>query len=203
MPDTVPVTDSGFSDEAKRRRRRTPPPATQPAYRAPTSPTPAYPTPTPTPAPTPRRHRRRLSAGFLFFLVVILGLLAFAGWAWAGRTYTADLDAYDALGVAITEMDRSITPLEHSEVPPCRDSAEGVITRTYPPSTGPQAAEVIGYLEQKGWTETPAGAPDIAHLTKVEAGHLLTIDVAAPTRTQLVSSLTGRSPASSLACLVR
>ncbi len=135
--------------------------------------------------------------------MVILGLLAFAGWAWAGRTYGGDLDAYDALGTTITEMDRSITPLEHSEIPPCRDSAEGVITRTYPPSTGPQAAEVIGYLTQKGWTESPDSAPVIAHLTKLEAGHLLTIDVAAPSRTQLVSSLTGRSPASSLACLVR
>jgi hypothetical protein len=134
--------------------------------------------------------------------VVILGLVAFAGWAWTGRTYTDDLVAYDTLGETISEMDRSIPSLGHSEIPPCRDSAEGVVTRTYPPSTGPQAAEVIGYLVQKGWTDHTADPPLVAHLTSLEGGHLLSIDIAAPSRSQLVSSLTGRSPASSLACLV-
>ena len=202
MSHTVSVTDSGFSDQGRRRRKRTPPPDTQTGYPTPAGAPPAYPSVTPPPAPRPPPRRRRPSAGFVFFLVAILGLVAFAGWAWAGRTYTDDLVAYDALGAAITEMDRSITPLGHSEIPPCRDSAEGLVTRTYPPSTGPQAAELIGYLVQKGWTENPADPPLVAHLTKLEGGHLLTIDVAAPTRTQLVSALTGRSPASSLACLV-
>ena len=159
--------------------------------------------PSPSSAPTGRvaRSRRRPSAAFVFFLVVVLGLVAFALWAWAARAYTDDLVAYDALGATITEMDRNLTPLGHSEIPPCRDSAEGTITRTYPPSTGPQAAEVIGYLTQKGWTESPAAAPVIAHLTRMEGDHELTIDIVAPSRTMLITSLTGHSPASTLACL--
>ena len=133
----------------------------------------------------------------------MLGLLGFAGWAWAGRAYTDDLVAYDTLGETITEMDRSITPLGHSEIPPCRDSSEGLITRTYPNSTGPQAAEVIGYLVQKGWTENAGTPPVIAHLTKLAGSHELTIDIVAQSRSMLATSLSGHSPASSLACLIR
>jgi hypothetical protein len=40
-------------------------------------------------------------------------------------------------------------------------------------------------------------------LTKMEGDHVLTIDIEAPSRTQLVTSLTGHSPASTLACLIR
>jgi hypothetical protein len=174
---TVPVTDSGFSEEARRRARQPRPPATKNGR----------------PSPT-----------FVFFLVVVVGLLAFAGWAWAGRAHTDDLLAYDALETTITVMDRSIPPIEHSEVPPCRDSSQGVITRSYPQSTGPQAAEIVGYLLQKGWNESSATTPPVvATLTKVETGHQLTIDIVAPSRNQLVTSLTGRSPASALACLIR
>jgi len=187
MPHTVPVTDSGFTDEARRRASGTRPPASRTARR-----------------PAGASHRaHRPSAAFVFFSVVVVGLVAFALWAWSGRAYTDDLVAYDALGATITEMDRSITPLGHGEIPPCRDSAEGVVTRTYPPSTGPQAAEVVGYLVQKGWTETTADAPVVAHLTRLEGDHELTIDIVAPSRNQLVTSLTGRSPASALACLIR
>jgi hypothetical protein len=136
------------------------------------------------------------------FLVVVVGLVAFAVWAWSGRAYTDDLVAYDALGGTITDMDRNLPPLGHSEIPPCRDSAEGIITRTYPPSTGPQAEVIVGYLTAKGWTETPADAPVVARMTKMAGGHELTIDIVAPSRDQLVTSLTGHSPASSIACLV-
>ena len=178
---TVPVTDSGFSEDARGRSSRAPAATRQ----------------------TPAQGPRRPSAAFSFFAVVVVGLVGFAAWAWAGRVHTDDLVAYDTLGATITEMDRSLTPLGHSEIPPCRDSAEGVITRTYPPSTGPQAAVVLGYLLEKGWTEGTATAPVLAHLTKVEGDHELTIDIIAPSPNQLVESLTGHSAVSSLACLLR
>jgi hypothetical protein len=137
------------------------------------------------------------------FSVVIVGLVAFGVWAWSGRLHADDLAAWGSLRQTITELDRGIVPLGHSEIPPCRDSADGVITRTYPPSTGPQADEVAGFLVQKGWSESPATAPAIVHLTSTAAGHELTIELVGPARNQLVAELTAHSPASALGCLGR
>ena len=181
---TDPVSDSGFVDEADAGRERTPRP--RPVDRR-------------SGVSGPRRWRPRpVAVGFVVLLVALIG---FAVWAWAGRVHVDDVAAYTLLGSQVEELDRSMTPLGHSEIPPCRDSADGRITRTYPPSTGPQAAEVVGYLTQKGWAESTATPPAVAHLTRVEAGHELTIDIAATSLGQLVDSLTAHSPASAFGCL--
>lgn len=179
---TVPVSDSGFVDEAPTGR--------------------GVPTSGPDAAPTARSRRRPGPAG-IGFIVLVVALLAFGFWAWSSRVHTDDVAAYESLAREVEELDRSMVPLGHSELPPCRESIDGRITRTYPPSTGPQAAELVGYLEQKGWTQGSAVPPVVGHLTRVENGHVLTVDVAAGALNQLVASLTASSPGSSLGCLGR
>jgi hypothetical protein len=179
------MSDSGFVDEAEAGRGRTQRPR---------------PVDSGSGVSGGRRQRRRSPVG-IAFVVLLAALVGFTLWAWAGRVHVDDVAAYTALRSQIEELDRSLTPLGHSEIPPCRDSADGVVTRTYPPSTGPQAAEVVGFLTQKGWTESPATVPVIAHLTRVEAGHELTIDLAASSLNQLVDSLTAHSPASAFGCV--
>lgn len=137
----------------------------------------------------------------MLFALVVVALLAFAGWAWTSRVHADDLAAWDALGKEIEEMDRSLTPLGHSEIPPCRDEPAGTITRTYPPSSGPAAEELVGYLLQKGWTELPSTPPSTALLTRTVTGHVQTIDVVAPSRNQLVELLTAQTPGSAIGCL--
>ncbi|KJK11643.1 hypothetical protein UB45_12785 [Terrabacter sp. 28] len=100
-------------------------------------------------------------------------------------------------------LDRTLTPLGHSEIPPCRDSTEGRVTRTYPPSTGPQATELVAALTQQGWTQAPATPPAYARLTRTLAGHEASVDVAATDGVSLVDSLTATSPASAFGCLLR
>jgi hypothetical protein len=150
-----------------------------------------------------RRPPRRPSGGLLAFLVLLVGLLGFTGYAWSTRLHADDVAAYVALAHEIEVLDRSETPLGHSEIPPCRDSADGRVTRTYPASIGPQAAELVGFLTQKGWTAQPAAPPTFAHLTKTEAGRLLTIDVVARSESALVDALVAHSPASGFGCLWR
>lgn len=135
--------------------------------------------------------------------MLVVGLLAFGGWAWASRVHADDVAAYDALLHDVEELDRTMTPLGHSEIPPCREAVDGTVTRSYPPSTGPQAAELVGYLEQKGWAREAAGPPVYAHLPRTAAGHPLTIDVLAASDTALVGALSARSSASSFGCLLR
>ena len=188
MSHTVPVTDSGFTDEAPGRPARG---RSRVAGRS--GDTPARP-----------RRSRRPSAALLGFLVLVLGLVGFAGWAWSSRVHADDVAAFTALAGEIEVLDRSLIPLGHSAIPPCRDSADGRVTRTYPPSTGPQAAELVGYLTQKGWTQDPATAPPtLAHLTRTESGRLLTIDVVARSESSLVESLVAHSTASAFGCLGR
>lgn len=184
---TVPVTDSGFTDEAPGRPART-----RSRVEGPAGDTPARP-----------RGSRRPSAALLAFLVLVLGLVGFAGWAWSSRLHADDLAAYTALANEIEVLDRSETPLGHSAIPPCRDSADGRVTRTYPASIGPQAAELVGFLTQKGWTAQPAAPPTFSHLTRTESGHLLTIDVVARSESALVEALVAHSPASGFGCLWR
>lgn len=182
---TVPVTDSGFADEAPGRPARA---RSRAAGRA---------------GDTTARRSRRPSAALIAFLLLVLGLVGFAGWAWSSRLHADDLAAYTALAGEIEVLDRSLTPLGHSAIPPCRDSADGRVTRTYPASTGPQAAELVGYLTQKGWTRGQAAPPALAHLTRTESEHLLTIDVVARSESSLVESLVAHSPASAFGCLGR
>ena len=182
VSETVPVSDSGFVDDAPTGRD--------------------VPTGVPERTPTARRRRRPGPAGTAF-VVLLVGLLAFGGWAWSARVHADDVAAYESLAREIEELDRNVTPLGHGEAPPCRQADDGRITRTYPPSTGPQAAELVGYLEQKGWTQGTAVPPAVAHLSREENGHLLTIDVVAGALNQLVGSLTASSPGSGLGCLGR
>lgn len=137
------------------------------------------------------------------FVVLVVGLVAFGAWAWSGRVHADDVAAYETLVRQVELLDHTMTPLGHSEIPPCREAIDGTVTRGYPQSTGPQAAELVGYLEQTGWAQQKSGLPVYAHLTQTAEGHLLTIDVLAPSDTSLVGSLTARSAASSFGCLLR
>jgi hypothetical protein len=136
------------------------------------------------------------------FVVVLVGILAFIAWAWSGRLHSDDVAAWKAVAQEVEVLDRSMTPLGHSEVAPCRDDADGRVTRTYPPSTGPQAAELVGYLTQKGWTQTAATPPAYARFTRTLAGHEVAIDIAARDGASLVDSLTATTPASAFGCLL-
>ena len=81
------------------------------------------------------------------------------------------------------------------------------MTRAYPPSTGPQAAAVIGYLTQVGWSarsSSGTGQPAVlARLTKDIDGRELTIVVSGPGLDSLVGSVAGRSPGSTIGCVGR
>ena len=138
----------------------------------------------------------------------LLALVLFGLWAWSVRTHADDVAAWDSLETTFEEMDRSLTPLGHSEAPPCEDEQDGIVTRTYPPSTGPQAAAVIGYLTQLGWSQQNASdaADDpsvLARVTKDSGGRELTIIVSGPGLDRLVGSVSGRSAGSTVGCLGR
>ncbi len=147
-----------------------------------------------------RRRAWRLGG---FFTTVVLALLVFGGWAWTSRAHADDLAAFEALGAEIDIMDRSLTPQRHSEIPPCRDREAGTVTRTYPDTDGPAAAELVGYLLQKGWQEIGPTAPAVAALTKTVAGHELSVSIVATSRSSLPLSLTATSAASGIGCLLR
>jgi hypothetical protein len=174
------VSDSGFVDEAARPGRDRPPPVGGAASDGP---------------------GRRLYVVLL--TVVIAGMLGFAAWGWTGRAHSDDLAAWNELTRLVEEMDRSLPPLRHSEVPPCRQGDGGTITRGYPPSTGPQADELIGFLQGQGWHPAPPTPPALARLTRPVGDRLLTVDVEAPGRSQLVGLVTARSPGSAVGCLGR
>ena len=142
----------------------------------------------------------------------VLALAFFGVWAWSVRSHADDLAAWDTLETTFVVMDRSLTPLGHSEAPPCEDEQDGSVTRTYPPSTGPQAAAVIGYLTQLGWSQqsatdstdsTDGDTAVLARLTKDSGGRDLTITVSGPGLNRLVGSVAGRSPGSMVGCLGR
>ena len=181
MTHTVRVSDSGFVDEA----------------------TPGRPEPPQPPGLDAGRRRRRPTAVGIAFAVLVVGLLAFGAVAWAGRLHADDVAAYEALADEIDVMGRSLPSLGHGEIPPCRDTDGGHVTRTYPPSTGPQAAEIVGYLVQNGWRQGDATRPAVAHLTRESNGRELTVDLVAPSLSSLVESLTAQSPASAIGCLGR
>lgn len=187
---TVPVSDSGFVDEVPGDR--------EPARRAAPDRAPGAPE---TPQPEPARRRRPIAAAA--FVVVVLALLAFGLYAWSARVHADDEAAYASLVDEIDVMDRTLVPLGHGEVPPCRDPGDGLVTRTYPPSTGPQAAELIGYLTQNGWTRQVPTSPVLARLARTQSGRTVTIDVSAESDSSLVESITAHSPASSFGCLLR
>lgn len=190
MSHTVPVSDSGFVDEA--------PSGREPARQAAPDQVPA-----PSPAQEPEGRRRRPTVAGLLFGLLVLGLVGFGLWAWSSRVHSDDVAAYRELVAQIDVMDRTLMPLGHGEMPPCREAGDGVVTRTYPESTGPQAAEMIGFLTGNGWTRQTSASPALAHLERTVDGRILTIDVAAPSENALVESLTAHSPASSFGCLLR
>lgn len=148
-----------------------------------------------------RTRPRSGRAGVVVFTAVVVGLVGFAAWGWLGRLHADDIAAWDALTAQVAELDRSYTPLGHSEIRPCRDEPGGTITREYPDSTGPQAAEIIGYLVEQGWVQQPDPAPPVlARLTR-RTDPVLTIEVTGPGLNQLAGTLTARSPGSALGCL--
>lgn len=203
MFQTDAVSDSGFVDEAPGGREpargsapdRVPPGSSGPSSEPPGS--------TPDAAPRGTRGRRRPTIAGAVFAVVVLALAAFGLYAWSARVHADDVAAYSELVSEIEVMDRTLTPQGHGEMPPCREAGDGVVTRTYPESTGPQAAELIGFLTGNGWTRQTSASPALAHLVRSVSGHTLTIDVAAPSENALVESLTAHSPASSFGCLLR
>ncbi len=160
------------------------------------------------PGPDPNRgagqggRRRALRLGG-FFTTVVLALLVFGVWAWTARAHADDLAAFEALSAEIAVMDRSLTPQRHSEIPPCRDRETGVVTRTYPDTDGPAAAEIVGYLQQQGWQEVDPTPPAVVALTKTVAGHELSVSIVATSRSALPLSLTATSTASGIGCLLR
>jgi hypothetical protein len=173
------VTDSGFIDEAPPGHRRT--------------------------GDGPRARRRPGAPGVVL-TVAVLALLAFAGWAWSGRVHADDLDAYAVLAEEIEVMDRTLPPLAHSEAEPCADatgSSDGVITRSYPPSNGPAASEVVDYLTKQGWAGSTPTPPAVARLSRVAGGRTLMVDVEAPSLDDRVTALTARSPGSAGGCVLR
>ncbi|TQM57526.1 hypothetical protein [Humibacillus xanthopallidus] len=161
--------------------------------------------------------RRRPTMAGIAVTVGVLALLGLLLWAWVARSHADDLAAWDTLETTFEVMDRSLTPLGHGESPPCHTEPDGVVTRTYPPSTGPQAAAVIGYLTQLGWTvqngsgaqpSATGSAPSdaaavLAVLTKSSGGRDLTVVVSGPSLDRLVGPVTGRSPGSTIGCLGR
>ncbi|OFE15338.1 hypothetical protein BA895_06315 [Humibacillus sp. DSM 29435] len=172
----MPVSSSGFVDEA--------------------------------PGPDPNRGvgqggRRRAWRLGGFFVTVLLALLVFGGWAWTSRAHADDLVAFEALSAGIDIMDRSLTPQRHSEIPPCRDREAGLVTRTYPDTDGPAAAEIVGYLLQHGWQEVDPTPPALGALTKTVAGHELSVSIIATSRSALPLSLTASSAASTVGCFLR
>ena len=183
MSHTVPVSDSGFVDETRADRSR--PERTSPTGR-----------------PSPRGARTAGRPVAVAFVVLLVGLLAFLAWAWSGRLHSDDLAAWQAAADEVEVLDRYVMPLGHSEIAPCRDTTEGRITRTYPPSTGPQATELVDTLTQQGWAQTVATPPAYARLTRTLVGHEVSIDVAARDGASLVDSLTATSPASAFGCLL-
>ena len=192
----MPVSDSGFVDEAPKRAR--------PRQGAPTpGGGPVAPEPPQPPGTNGPRGTRRPGPAATVFVVLLLVFVGLAGWAWTSRVHADDVAAFTALGRDVTEMDRLLTPQGHGEAPPCRDSDDGVVTRTYPPSTGPAAAQMVGYLQQSGWFSSAPTPPAVAHLTRTVQGHVQTIDLVAPSLDQLVTTLTARSAASAFGCLGR
>jgi len=153
--------------------------------------------------PAGRRARHRPSPAGAGFAVLVLALFIFGGWAWSARAHADDVAAYEALAEQVEEMDRSLTQLGHSEIPPCRKATEGRITRSYPATTGPQAGEVVGYLEPLGWTREIAVPPTVARLSRQVNGHDLTIDIMGGSLSQLPESLVAQSSASRIGCLGR
>ncbi|MFM6847982.1 MAG: hypothetical protein ACKOVB_02640 [Terrabacter sp.] len=177
------MSDSGFADEARADRAK--PARTGPADR-----------------PSPSGPRRGTRAFAIAFVVLLVGLLAFLAVALSARLHSDDVAAWQAAADEVEVLDRDLTPLGHSEIAPCRDTTEGRVTRTYPPSTGPQATELVDALTQQGWTQTPATPPAYARLTRTLVGHEVSVVVAARDGASLVDSLTATSPASAFGCLL-
>lgn len=156
----------------------------------------------------PRRWgRRRPTVAGIAFTIGVLALVVFGLWAWVARSHADDLAAWHSLETTFEVMDRSFTPLGHGESPPCHTEPDGLVTRAYPPSTGPQAAAVIGYLTQLGWAaQSSSGTgqpPVLARLTKDSDGRELTIVVSGPGLDSLVGSVAGRSPGTTIGCVGR
>lgn len=148
-----------------------------------------------------RRGRRRAFRLGGFFVVAVLVLLSFGGWAWTSRAHADDLAAFEALRADAEVMDRSLTPHRFSEIPPCRDREEGLVTRTYSEADGPAPEEIVAYLQEKGWQELEPTPPALVTMATTVAGHALLVTVVATSNSTL--SLTASSAASTVGCFLR
>ncbi|WP_344254561.1 hypothetical protein [Terrabacter carboxydivorans] len=191
------MSDSGFVDEAPSGGGRPSRPGRVPRH------TDRHAEPSAPPEPAARARRRpRPGFGTAGFVALVVGLLAFGAWAWSSRVHAGDVAAYESLAREVELLDRNLTPLGHSEVPPCREAPDGAVTRSYPPSTGPDAEQLVTYLVQAGWVRQDSDLPVYAHLTRTVGDHVLTADVLVPSDTSFVGSLSARSPGSSFGCLL-
>ncbi len=172
-----------------------------------------------------RRQRSRRRSRLVGAVVTVLALAAVAGGLWlvGNRQHVDDVAAYKQLAGDVELVDRGLFYLQHSEVPPCRDGSDGTVTRTYPPSTGPSAAELVGALTALGWTRAsdadvaasggPAGAPSgpggpqaLVTMTRGvvgQPGRVVTVVVTGRSMSALPDRLVGTSSGSAVGCLFR
>jgi hypothetical protein len=166
---------------------------------------------------SPRRPRLVGALVTLLLLAVATGGL----WLVGNRQHVDDVAAYDQLAGDVELVDRGLFYLQHSEVPPCRDGSDGTVTRTYPPSTGPSAAELVGALTALGWTRASdadvaasgglAGTPSgqggpttLATMTRGvvgQPGRVVTVVVTGRSLSALPDRLVGTSTGSAVGCL--
>ncbi len=92
------------------------------------------------------------------FVVLVVGLIAFGAWAWSGRVHADDVAAYETLVRQVEQLDHTMTPLGHSEIPPCREAIDGTVTRGYPPVDGPpgRRARRLPRADRAGRSRSPA-----------------------------------------------
>ena len=135
------------------------------------------------------------------FVVLVVALLAFGSWAWSSRVHADDVAAYESLAREVEELDRSMVPLGHSELPPCRESIDGRSPAPTRPRRGPRR-RARRLPRAEGLDAGAAVPPVVAPPDPAENGHVLTVDVAAGALTaRRVAD--GQQPRSSLGCLGR
>lgn len=176
------MSDFGFTDEPPTRPRRGRSRGAEPA------------------GERPARRDRRVAA---FFTVLAVALVAFAGWAWAGRVHEDDLAAYRFLDHQVADLDRDLLPLGRGERQPCGFTVDGWVELTWPESSGVTANQVQAVLRDAGWLTAPtAETSGTIVLQQVVSDRTLTIRLTYGHGARALV-LTGTSPASSLACRLR
>lgn len=134
------------------------------------------------------------------FGALALALVAVAVWAWFSRVHADDVDAFEVMRTEVDVMDRSLTPQRHSEIPPCRDRSEGIVTRTYSGSTSPGLDELVIYLKGTGWADDVADPNAVVTMSRTVVGHRQSLTIVADDPSRL--ALAATSDASAIGCLL-